>query len=81
MSETDRTDIFGEPIPELTKEWRYVPCIRGQYSGRTGYVSRHEAIGQCAILNRRNPDVDFCVVAVEVTTSADTDTKPEDSGK
>lgn len=66
-----RTDIFGEPLPELTEKWQYVPCIRGNYSGRTGYDSRHEAIGQCAILNRRNPDVEFSVVSVEVRTGAE----------
>jgi len=64
---TDRTDIFEEPLPDLSQEWRYIPCIRENWSGRTGYESRHEAVGQCAILNRRNPDVDWSVSAVEVT--------------
>jgi len=64
---TDQTDMFGDPLPDRSEEWRYVPCIRGNWSGRTGYEARHEAIGQCIILNRRNPDVEWSVVAVEAT--------------
>jgi hypothetical protein len=70
VADTEQTDIFGDPLPELTEEWQYVPCIQGNYSGRTGYDTRHEAIGQCAMLNRRNPDVEFSIVSVEVTTGA-----------
>lgn len=60
-----RTDFLGNPIPEPEKDWIYVDALEGSYQGRTAYTTRHEAAGAVAILNRRNPDVEFSVVAIE----------------
>lgn len=48
------------------REYRYIPAPRvgGKliWEGMVSYDSRHEAVGEMALLDRRNPDFGFAMV-------------------
>lgn len=56
---SDRTSHMNDSVAQeksdsldRTLNYRYTPCLLFNWQGRTGYDTRHEAVGQCAVRNR-----------------------------